>query len=155
MAFYKSGTFSRTVAPLKRAGIFVDIHRVANVVSFRVALRNVWHGFRPCHTTRGSIRALRGCVRTSRETVNLWVSQKRTPAAEAVVGTASYGTAEAVPFVQRRFFIQIFGRCPRQQFVRNVPSQLKAVKHVCRALRSTVSSPRLHAPSKLVNSSCA
>jgi hypothetical protein len=98
----------------------------------------------PCHIARGSIRDSRGCLRTSRETANLWVSQKRTSAAKAVVGMA-YGTAEAVPFVQRRSFIQLFGRCPRQQFVQNVPSQLKAVTHVCRALRSTVSSPRLHA----------
>jgi len=37
-----------------------------------------------CHTARESIRALRGCLRTSRETANLWVSQKRTSAAEAV-----------------------------------------------------------------------
>jgi hypothetical protein len=42
-------------------------------------------------------------------------------------GTPIYGTAEAVPFVQKRSFIQFFGSCPRQQFVQNVPSQLNAV----------------------------
>ena len=42
-------------------------------------------------------------------------------------------TALAVPFVQRRFFIQFSDHCPRQQFVQNVPSQLKAVKHICPA----------------------
>jgi hypothetical protein len=66
----------------------------------------------PCHTARGSIRASRGCLRTSRETANLWVSQKRTSVAEAVNHRSIYGTAEAVPFVQRRFFIQFFGCCP-------------------------------------------
>jgi hypothetical protein len=51
-------------------------------------------------------------MRTSRETANLWVWQKRTSAAEAVKHQAIYGTAKAVPFVQRRFFIQFSCRCP-------------------------------------------
>jgi hypothetical protein len=39
--------------------------------------------------------------------------KKRTSAAKAVVGRPFYGTAKPVPFVQRRFFPQLFSRCPR------------------------------------------
>ena len=61
-------------------------------VSFRVALMNV--------RTGGSIRALRGCLRTSRETANLRVSQKRTSAAEAVkhrIGIGGRVTSPPLP----------------------------------------------------------
>src|SRR6202051_4356447 len=111
-------------------------------VSFRVALMNVRAG--------GSNGALRGCLRTSRETANLWVSQKRTSAAEAVKDRRFTARLKPCPSYRDAFSISFLAVAPRQRFVQNVPSQLKAVKHVCRALRSTVSSPRLHAPSKLV-----
>jgi hypothetical protein len=57
------------------------------------------------HGTRIHQGSQRTCE-NSRETANLWVSKSRQ--AQAI-----YRTAEAVPFVQRRFFIQFFWLLPR------------------------------------------
>src|ERR1700692_3885124 len=91
-------------------------------VSFRVALMNV--------RTGGSIRALRGCLRTSRETANLRVSQKRTSAAEAVKDRRFKARLKPCPSYRDAFSFSFLAVSPRQQFVQNVPSQVKAVKHV-------------------------
>ena len=109
-------------------------------VSFRVAR------VQPCHSARGSIKALRGCLRTSRETANLWVSQKRTSAAEAVKHRRFTARLKPCPSYRDAFSFSFLVVAPRQEFVQNAPAQLRSVKHVCRALRSTASSPRLRAP---------
>ena len=50
--------------------------------------------------------------------------EKRTSAAKAVKRACIYGTAEAVPFVERRFFPQHFSPCdPDEHFVQDAPSQ--------------------------------
>jgi hypothetical protein len=82
-------------------------------------------------------------------TANLWVSQKRTSAAEAVKHRLFTARLKPCPSYRDAFSFSFFAVATRQQSVQNVPSRLEAVKHVCRALRSTVSSPRLQAPSKL------
>jgi hypothetical protein len=77
--------------------------------------------------------------------------EKRTSAAEAVEHRRFTARLKPCPSYRDAFSFSFLAVAPRQQFIQNMPSQLKAVKHVCPALRSTVSSPRLHAQSKLVN----
>jgi hypothetical protein len=60
---------------------------------------------------------------------------------------AIYGTAEAVPFVQIRFFIQIVAVAPRQHRVKNVAAKSRRAGMSCPSFDSL--SPRLHVPSEL------
>jgi hypothetical protein len=90
-------------------------------------------------------------VRTSRETADLCVSQKRTSAVEAVKHRPFTARLKPCPSYRDAFSFSFLVVAPRQQLVQNALSRLKAVKHVYRALRSTVSYPRLHAQSKSVN----
>jgi hypothetical protein len=72
------------------------------------------------------------------ETANLWVSQKRTSAAEAVKHRRFTARLKPCPSYRDASSFSFLAVAPRQQFVQNVPSQLKAVKHVCRVPGSTV-----------------
>ena len=73
--------------------------------------RRAW--VQPCHTARGSIRALRGCLRTSREIANLWVSQKRTSAAEAVKHRRFTARLKPCPSYRDAFSFIFFLPLPR------------------------------------------
>src|ERR1700693_5423365 len=72
--------------------------------------------------TGGSIRALRGCLRTSRETANLWVSQKRTSAAEAVKHRRFTARLKPCPSYRDAFSFRFLAVAMRQQVVQNAPA---------------------------------
>src|ERR1700688_5008671 len=78
-----------------------------------------------------SHQGLRGCVRTSRETANLWVSQKRTSAAEAVKHRPFTARLKPCPSYRDAFSFCFLAVAPKQQLVEDAPSRLKAVMHVC------------------------
>jgi len=69
--------------------------------------------------------------------------EKRTSAAKAVKRACIYGTAEAVPFVERRFFPQHFSPCdPDEHFVQDAPSQgLKSLRENSNVLKGTAFRP--------------
>jgi hypothetical protein len=90
--------------------------------------------FRVPPRKRTSGASERMCLRTSRETANLWVSQKRTSAAEAVKHRRFTARLKPCPSYRDAFSFSFLAVAPRRQFVQNVPSQPKAVKHVCRAI---------------------